>query len=113
MPPPTDLNHAFVLPKVKYCFKTTNEPDRFILYDVKFYPYAGTPNPEPVFAIVAQTKVYIGRVSNETEAIVTMLCEMEDEQESRNRDSSGLNSCSWCYIDQQQPLLAIAGGSGQ
>ncbi|KAJ9605382.1 hypothetical protein H2200_010039 [Cladophialophora chaetospira] len=113
MPPPADMNQAFVLPKVKYCFKTTNETDRLVFYDVKFYPYAGTLNLEPVFAVVAQTKVYFGRVSNETDAIVTMLHEIQDEQESRNRDSSGLNSCSWCYVDPQQPLLAVAGGSGQ
>ncbi len=112
-PPTTDVQAAFLLPKLKYSFKTTNEPDRFVFYDVKFYPYSNASDTEPIFAIVTQRKVYIGRVSAEDEAIITMLHELEDEQESREGDSWGLNSCSWCYIDQQQPLLAIAGGSGQ
>ena len=112
-PQTTDVQAAFVLPKLKYCFKTANETDRFIFYDVKFYPYSGASNNEPIFAIVTQTKVYIGRVSAEDEAIITMLHELEDEQERRDRDSWGLNSCAWCYTAQQQPLLAVAGGSGQ
>ena len=110
-----DQQHAFVLPKEKQIFHNGKETDRFIFYDVKFYPYSEPSTTEPVFAAISQKKVYIGRLSATTDPTITMLHELEDEQESRQRDSIswGLNSCSWCYIDQRQPLLAVAGSSGQ
>ncbi|EXJ78408.1 hypothetical protein A1O1_08808 [Capronia coronata CBS 617.96] len=109
----SDSKQSFVLPKLKYKFKTSPETDRFAFYDVKFFPYASPDTEEPVFAVVAQRKVLIGRLSAENNAVVTMLHELVDQQETDNPDSPGLNSCSWCYIDPQLPLLAVAGGSGQ
>ena len=108
-----DTKQAFFLPKLKYSFKSEKETDRYVYYDVKFWPHSKPPANEPIFAVAAQKKVIIGRLSAESNAIVTILHELEDEQELRNPESTGLNSCSWCYIEQQRPLLAVAGGSGQ
>ncbi|KEF57688.1 uncharacterized protein A1O9_05606 [Exophiala aquamarina CBS 119918] len=104
---------AFGFPKMKYKFKTPTETDRFNFYDIKFYPYAPPPNDEPIFAMVSQKKVYIGRLSLSDQSLITMHHELVDEQEENDPNSLGLNSCTWCYIDQQGPLLAVAGGSGQ
>ncbi|KAI1612575.1 polycomb protein EED [Exophiala viscosa] len=104
---------SFILPKLKHKFKSEPETDRFAFYDVKFYPYSRPPIEEPVFAVVSQRKVYIGRLSAQSNASMTMLHELVDQQETDDPNSPGLNSCSWCYIDQQRPLLAVAGGSGQ
>ncbi|ETI19489.1 hypothetical protein G647_09323 [Cladophialophora carrionii CBS 160.54] len=109
----TNFQQSFVLPRVVSSFVTGTETDRFNVYDVKFYPYSDPSNTEPVFAVVSQKKVYIARLSAQTDCVITLLHELEDEQEVRDGDSSGLNSCSWCYIHQDQPLLALAGGSGQ
>ncbi|KIW63156.1 hypothetical protein PV04_10024 [Phialophora macrospora] len=109
----TDFQKSFVLPKVKYSFKTGKETDRFKIYDVKFYPYSDPSNTEPVVAIVSQKKVFIARLSAESDGVITMLHELEDEEEVQRGDSSGLNACSWCYINHDRPLLAIAGASGQ
>ncbi|EHY61149.1 hypothetical protein HRR83_000908 [Exophiala dermatitidis] len=104
---------SFVLPKLKYKFKTATETDRFALYDVKFFPYSSPQEEEPVFAVVGQRKVLIGRLSTQSNVVVEMIHELVDQQETDNADSPGLNSCSWCYVDPEVPLLAVAGGSGQ
>ncbi|EXJ82552.1 hypothetical protein A1O3_06365 [Capronia epimyces CBS 606.96] len=104
---------SFMLPKLKHKFRTPPETDRFAFYDVKFFPHSNAATEEPIFAVVAQRKVFIGRLSAQNSAVMTMLHEMVDQQETNNPDSPGLNSCSWCYIDPQMPLLAVAGGSGQ
>lgn len=98
---------------MKYKFKGPAQSSEFAFYDVKFYPYASLPTEEAVFALVAQSKVYIGRLSTQSVAIVTMLHELVDTQETKDHRSLGLNSCAWCHIDQETPLLAVAGGSGQ
>lgn len=103
----------FILPKVKFKFKTGTETDRFNFFDVKFYRYSSPPEDEPIFALVGQKKVLIGRLSARSNAVVTILHELVDEQEADDPNSPGLNSCTWCYIDPQRPLLAVAGGSGQ
>jgi polycomb protein EED len=104
---------AFRLPQLKYRYKTTPEPDRFHMYDVKFYPYAAKPNEQPVFAMVSPKKVYIARLGTGNEPPVTMLHVLVDLQEQDDQQSPGLNSCAWCFINQHEPLLAVAGGSGQ
>ncbi|KIX04135.1 uncharacterized protein Z518_07688 [Rhinocladiella mackenziei CBS 650.93] len=104
---------SFILPKLKFKFRSAIEVDRFAFYDVKFYPYSRPEDDEPVFAVVGQKKVLIGRLSAQSSAVVTMIHELVDAQEARDPNSPGLNSCSWCYIDQERPLLAVAGGSGQ
>lgn len=109
----THFKQSFILPKLKYKFKTAPETDRFAFYDVKFLPYSDPEIEEPIFAVVAQRRVLIGRLSAQNNAVVTMLHELVDQQETDNPDSPGLNSCAWCYIDPQMPLLAVAGGSGQ
>lgn len=103
----------FILPKLKYTFKTDTETERFVFYDVKFFPYENDASSKTVFAIAAQKKIYIGALSDDGDAMVTMLHELIDEQETNDRESSGLNSCAWCYTDPEQPLLAVAGQSGQ
>lgn len=112
MESPAVSKQAFVLPKLRYKFKTPIESDRFSFFDVKFYPYLPPPADEPVFAVATQKKVLVGRVSTQSSALVTMLHELVDEEETQDESSPGLNSCSWCYIDQRRPLLAVAGGSG-
>lgn len=103
----------FGFPKLRYKFKTPTETDRYNFYDVKFYPYAPPPNDEPILAMVSQKKVYIGQLSTSSNSFITFHHELVDEQEESDPNSLGLNSCTWCYIDQHEPLLAVAGGSGQ
>jgi polycomb protein EED len=107
-----EKNH-FILPKVKYHFTSEPETDGgYRFYDIKFWPYKDANPTEPVFAVAAQKKIYVGRLSGDGEIGLTLLQELHDEQAALDPDSSGLNSCAWCYIDSNQPLLAVAGGSG-
>ncbi|OQU96247.1 WD domain-containing protein [Cladophialophora immunda] len=102
---------AFELPKIKYIY-TQPGKDRFTFYDVKFWPYSTPPCDEPIFAVISQREVIIGRLSAKTRCTVTILHHLTDPDVQGNRESLGLNSCAWAYIDPQRPLLIIAGALG-
>ncbi|KAJ9617839.1 uncharacterized protein PV06_06895 [Exophiala oligosperma] len=113
MKPAAPNKESFVLPKLKYKYKSPVENDRFIFYDVKFYPYSTATEEEPIFAVLQQKGVIIYRISSDPSQFLTTLQNVVDQQELEDKSSPGLNSCSWCYIDPQKPLLAVAGGTGQ
>jgi polycomb protein EED len=109
----TEEKHPFILPKLKYHFTSEPQTDGgYRFYDIKFWPYRNANPEEPIFAVAAQKKIYIGRLSEDPEIGLTLLQELHDEQAGEDPEKAGLNSCAWCYIDPSQPLLAVAGGSG-
>ncbi|KIW14644.1 hypothetical protein PV08_07428 [Exophiala spinifera] len=113
MKPATATKESFLLPKLKYKHKSPVQTDRFIFYDVKFYPYSSPTEEEPIFAVLQQKGALIYRISSEPSHFLTTLQNVVDQQEMDDESSPGLNSCSWCYIDRERPLLAVAGGTGQ
>ncbi|KIX97535.1 uncharacterized protein Z520_06987 [Fonsecaea multimorphosa CBS 102226] len=109
---PKASKQAFELPKIKYIY-TQPGRDRFNFYDVKFWPYSKSEFDEPIFAVVGQTEVIIGRLSAaKTRPTVTILHHLTDIFIKQNHDVLGLNSCAWAYMDPHKPLLIVAGASG-
>ncbi|EXJ53507.1 uncharacterized protein A1O5_13283 [Cladophialophora psammophila CBS 110553] len=108
---PRESKRAFDLPRLK---TTCSRPARgqFTFYDVKFWPYASASCDGPIFAVAAQRGIIVGRLSNKSQSVVTVLQDLWDFQDDHDA-SPNLNSCAWCYIDWQRPLLVVGGGSGQ
>jgi len=107
---------SFVLPRLKATVKIgpdTPGGDPHRLYDVKFFPYHTAPEAEPVFAVVNLESVVICRLSRADENVVSILNVFAQENVVDDGASDTLNSCVWCFIDQSEPLLAVAGDTGQ
>ncbi|KIW87247.1 uncharacterized protein Z519_12150 [Cladophialophora bantiana CBS 173.52] len=108
---PRKSKHAFDLPRLKTTYSRPAR-GRFTFYDVKFWPYAAASCDGPIFAVAAQRGIIVGRLSNKSQSVVTILQDLWDFQDD-HAASPNLNSCAWCYIDRQRPLLVVGGGSGQ
>lgn len=115
-------SHPWILPHfretLRYPWSSSCEglPPRHIFYDAKFYPYHTSKTTAPVFALVGNREIVVCRPSS-TKGQGLLLLNVFRDLETAPSDwsihsSSILNSCSWNYVEQSQPLLSVAGPSG-
>ena len=98
---------SFVLPKTRSVIKGSESP----FWDVKFYPYLVEQDDPVIVAIVGSFIVLICQVTEDEETglrIIATFSRGKDKEE----DVYHLNSCTWSYVEPDDPLLAVAGESG-
>lgn len=80
-------------------------------WDVKFYPYLVERDDPAIFAVVGLSSVEIYQATNEEESGIKFLRTFVSS-EDRQENPHSLNSCTWCYVSEDEPLLAITGENG-
>lgn len=104
---------AWTLPRLKETYRKEGTPkNRMRFLDVKFYPY-GSPEEDPVFAIVGSHEIIISRCTKKKEKSFETLkwlqYEVADDPE-RNK----LHSCAWSRDSSTgAPLLCVGGVDGK
>lgn len=104
----------FQLPNRYHCIQA----DEGAWWDVKFYPYLTAADDPVVFAIVATWGFSVFQAKDEPGCPVEELFAYRFDDKLRSKDSSDqaesveLNACAWCYVQANQPLLAVAGQNG-
>lgn len=83
------------------------------LYDVKFCPYLNDEDDYLVFAIVGCREVLICGTRTDDQGLIHRSYIRRDQEALGSEDLPILNTCSWAYIDQANPLLAVSGSGGQ
>lgn len=84
-------------------------------WDVKFYPYLISRDDPPIFAVVSFYCVFVymvdvGQGGPDKELKLLAWHHITKDQKI---NEYRINSCVWCYIDENEPLLAVTGESGQ
>jgi len=98
---------AFALPK--NCTIIRGSESQF--WDVKFYPYLVERDDPAMLAIVGSFVVHVCQLTDEENSRLRFVATY-NRDEDRQDTINSINCCSWCYLDQDEPLLAIAGESG-
>lgn len=104
--PPT-TRPGFVLPR--NCTIVKGGPSQF--WDVKFYPYLIERDDPTILAIIGSFVVYVCQLTDEESSRLRIIATYSRD-EVRQDTIDSLNCCTWCYVRQDDPLLAIAGESG-
>jgi len=117
--------NQFKLPRLKAIFKLAPDPkagkSKRTFWDAKFYPYDSFQRDQPILAIVETNELMICKLSDNVDEPITVLHSSIDEgrlpKDNRypniERSRDGINSCTWCYVDPSEPLVGVAGDSGQ
>ena len=98
---------AFALPR--NCTIIKGGPSQF--WDVKFYPYLVEPDDPTIFAVVGSFVVHVCQLTCEENSRLRVIATYSRDEDRLDTINS-INCCTWCYIEQDDPLLAIAGESG-
>jgi polycomb protein EED len=114
---PHASSHAFHLPRIRETFKLpytkSDLSPRHIFYDVKFYPYHTSPTSPPIFAAVGDRQILLCRPSAEKGRSMSIISAFKDLERFEKGNGAVLNSCAWNFVDQNEPLISLAGPSGQ
>lgn len=104
----SQLSQSFALPNgIRTIVK--NGPAEY--WDVKFYPYLTERDDPIVFAVVGGFYVHICQATNEDDLGLRFLATYE-RSKAKQSDTHTFNTCTWCYLKHEEPLLALAGESG-
>lgn len=80
-------------------------------WDVKFYPYLADRDDPVIFAVVGGFHVHICQATNEDDSGLRFLATY-NRPKDKQTETHTFNTCSWCYLEYDEPLLAVAGESG-
>ena len=106
--------NPFTLPSLVATWKLPSRgTDEHQFYDVKFCPYFDDNDTGPVFAMVGCRDVLIYGTRVDENGLTDKLHILMDEEALGAERLPILNTCSWAYIHEANPLLAVAGSSGQ
>lgn len=109
----TSTGNPFTLPSLVATWSLPSrgsEDHQF--YDVKFCPYLDDDD-HPVFAIVGCRDILIYGTRIDELGLTDKRHILRDEEALGSEGLPILNTCSWAYIDQANPLLAVSGSSGR
>jgi len=98
---------AFALPK--NCAIVKGGRDQF--WDVKFYPYLVERDDPTILAIVGSFLVLVCQLTAEESSRLRIIATYDRDEEKQDNINS-INCCTWCYVEQDDPLLAVAGETG-
>lgn len=113
---PSNLAQSFVLPKLCALIRIAPDDetgDGHLFWDIKFFPYSSSDAQTSIFAAVDQETVHICEILGEEDQLVRVLHSIHAPDATEQESSEYFNSCSWACIDAAQPLLVVAGDSGQ
>src|SRR2546423_14567064 len=117
MAPQPSSAYGFTLPKIRETFKLpynkSNISPRHIFYDVKFYPYHISLESPPIFAAVGDRQILLCRPSSEKGRSMSIVSAFRDLEQFDQEHGAVLNSCCWNFVNQSEPILCVAGPSGQ
>ncbi|KAK5074719.1 hypothetical protein LTR64_000924 [Lithohypha guttulata] len=87
-----------------------------LFWTVNFYPYVLSRDDPVILAAIDYQNVYIYQVTDKEECGLQCLHVFKQPQHTAKTTAetknSWMNCSTWCYTDDQEPLLAIAGESG-
>ena len=98
---------AFALPKNKTIIRESESQ----FWDVRFYPYLVEKDDPAILAIVGSFVVHVCQLTDEEVTRLRILATFS-RNEAQQDNINSINCCTWCYTEQDDPLLAIAGESG-
>lgn len=104
----SQVSQSFVLPTG---IRTIVKSGPAEYWDVKFYPYLTERDDPIIFAVVGGHYVHICQATNEDDLGLRFLATYERSEEKRS-ETHTVNTCAWCYLEHEVPLLAVAGESG-
>lgn len=105
---PTQQSQSFALPNgIRTVVK--NGPAEY--WDVKFYPYLTERDDPAIFAVVGGFYVHICQATIEDDVGLRFLATYVREKVKQS-ETHTLNTCAWCYLEHEVPLLALGGESG-
>lgn len=82
-------------------------------WSVKFYPFVLEEDDPVIFAAISYTNICIYEANNnEQSGLKCLLTCQRPPAPDKEYESSWLNCCTWCFVNQKEPWLAIAGESG-
>lgn len=81
-------------------------------WDVQFYPYLVQRDDPLIFAVICYHDVLIYMIDGNDDGGMSLLAAHQTNKRQRT-GTYVLNSCTWCYVDANEPLLAVTGESGQ
>lgn len=81
-------------------------------WSVKFYPYILREDDPVIFAAISFTTVCIYEAKSEGSGLRCLLTCQRPPAPEKEFESGWLNCCTWCFINEEEPLLALAGESG-
>lgn len=100
----------FRLPRL---FTTFRLQESACFWDVRFYPYLDNTATQPIFAVVGTSHLLVCSITGSDDVAVNVLSSIKPELGIDKPELDYVNSCTWCYVDASQPLVVVAGDSGQ
>lgn len=110
-------DNPFALPSLAAIFKLPNSPqvtdDDHQFFEVQFCPYYSNSESSPIFAVVGWRDILLCGTRVDDSGLADVYHVFRDEERIGPQGLPILNTCSWTYIDESNPLLAVSGPSGQ
>ena len=97
--------------KLPYTPQQSNDEHQF--FDVEFCPYYSDSETGPIFAIVGCRDILLCGTKVDEDGLADVYHVLRDDEEVGPEGLPILNTISWAFIDESNPLLAVSGPSGQ